>query len=120
MAPLFSALFLAIVNSSRLGVPLDRELAIVLTPSIPRPALSIEKIFKEFAYSKNELKAIAPNGLTALSEMFREMICLLSIPEERKPIAYGNSFFNLATNISLMSTVCFFNKSNSKRIHEIK
>lgn len=94
------------MNSSRFGVPFDNDPAIVLTPSIPRPALSIEKILKVFAYSKKELKAIAPNGLTALSEMFRERICLLNIPDERKPIAYGNSFFNLATNMSLISTDC--------------
>jgi len=49
IAPGFSALFLVKENFSRFGVPLARDCVIVLTPSIPRPALLIRNTLRHTA-----------------------------------------------------------------------
>ena len=68
LAPLSSALFLARAKTSKLGVPLAKELAIISVPSGPKPQLLIKNLFKGVAYNKYLEKAVAPNGFTALSD----------------------------------------------------
>ena len=74
MAPVSSALFLAIAKTSRLGVPTERAYDIVYTPSIPKPQLSIKNTLSELACFKYIERALAPKGFTALFEKSNDKI----------------------------------------------
>jgi len=101
LAPLSSALFLAIANASRLGVPFYNAFAITSTPSGPKPQLLIKNIFKEFAYSKKTAKDFAPNTFTALFEKSHEIIYFYMNELDRRRIESGTSSFFLPTKTSL-------------------
>lgn len=118
LAPLSSALFLAIAKTSRLGAPFYKAWAIVSTPSGPNPQLLIKNFFKEAAWLRYLEKAIAPKGLTALSERSISMTFLPIKLSPKNPKLSGISSFNLPTNmfyksISLGSLRVFNTSENS-------